>query len=126
MKKLVSNGAEPSKARVLVMGATFKEDVEDIRNSKVIDLYNELKSYGVHVDVTDPKASPAEFREEYGFDLVEATGTGYDAVVVAVNHAEYKDLDEAHFRSLMGPEGLLVDVKGVYRGRIQNLHYWSL
>ncbi len=126
VKQLISRGVEPSKSKVLVMGATFKEDVEDIRNSKVIDVLNEFKSYGVAVDVVDPKASPQEFEEEYGYKLLERPGQHYDAVLVAVNHREYTGLDESFFQSLTGPGGLVVDVKGIYRGKFTKLNYWSL
>lgn len=84
---------------MLVMGATFKEDVEDIRNSKVVDVINEFKSYGVAVDVIDPRASSEELKHEYGFELVAEAGTGYDAIVVAVNHKEYKNFTEADLKN---------------------------
>ncbi|MFI5219563.1 MAG: nucleotide sugar dehydrogenase [Bacteroidia bacterium] len=126
VKKLIAKGKDISKAKVLVMGATFKEDVEDIRNSKVADLISEFKSYGVQVDVTDPKASSTELKHEYGFELVEKTGNNYDAVVVAVNHKEYLELNEDYFNSICTADGVLVDIKGVYRDKIKKLSYWSL
>lgn len=98
VKKIIAAGKDVSKSKVLVMGATFKENVEDIRNSKVADVVKELSSYGVTVEVTDPKANSAELKHEYGFELVKETGTDYDAVIIAVNHAEYKNLDEAWFK----------------------------
>src|SRR5688572_12288840 len=94
VKKLIAMGKDINKSRVLVMGATFKEDVEDIRNSKVADLVNEFKSYGVKTEVIDPHASSKDLMHEYGFDLLEQVGSGYDAVVVAVNHKEYMGIDE--------------------------------
>ena len=87
-------------ARVLVMGVTFKEDVSDIRNSKVVDIVNELKDFGVDVDVTDPNADSEEVMHEYGFKLIEKPRANYDAVIVAVAHKEYMDLDEEYFRGL--------------------------
>ncbi|MEI6817322.1 MAG: nucleotide sugar dehydrogenase [Bacteroidota bacterium] len=126
VKRIISYGKDISKATVLVMGATFKENVEDIRNSKVADVVNELKSYSVHVDVADPKASSEHLKHEYGFGLVDKIGTGYDAIILAVNHAEYMNLDENYFKSISAEPGLLVDIKGIYRGKIKDMNYWSL
>lgn len=126
VKKIIATGKDVSKSRVLVMGATFKENVDDIRNSKVADVVKELASYGVHVEVTDPRASSKDLKEEYGFELVEKIGKDYDAVIVAVNHREYMDKDEAWFQSIMTSEGILVDIKGVFNKKIKELNYWSL
>ncbi len=126
VKKIIAAGKNISKAKVLVMGATFKEDVTDIRNSKVADVVKELKSYSVKVDVVDPHADSDELMHEYGFGLSKKNGTYYDAVIVAVNHKDYLKLDEKYFRSLLTPKGILVDVKGIYRGKIKNISYWSL
>ena len=126
VKKLISLGKDISKSRVLVMGATFKEDVEDIRNSKVADLVNEFKSYGIKTEVTDPNASSADLKHEYGFELIDKPGTGYDAVILAVNHKEYTSLDENYFISICAPDAVLVDIKGIMRGKISKLKYWSL
>ncbi len=76
--------------KALIMGATFKEDVSDIRNSKVFDLYKELKDYSLEVDLVDPHAEKEEVEHEYGVKLSEEVGTSYDVSVVAVNHKEYK------------------------------------
>ena len=125
-KKIIASGTPMKEARVLIMGATFKEDVSDIRNSKVVDVINELKSFSCHVEVVDPHASSKELFEEYGFDLVEnITGT-YNSVIVAVNHHEYTILDENYFTSILSQNGLLVDLKGVFRNKINNLKYWTL
>ena len=126
VKKIATLGKEINKARVLIMGATFKENVEDTRNSKVADVVNEFKSYGVQVEVTDPRASSEELKAEYGFDLVKKIGKNYDAVLVAVNHKEYLKLDEKYFRSILAKDGIVVDLKGMYRGKIKELGYWSL
>jgi UDP-N-acetyl-D-galactosamine dehydrogenase len=126
VKKLISLGKDISKSKVLVMGATFKEDVEDIRNSKVADVINEFKSYGVKTEVIDPNASSDELMHEYGFGLSDQPGTDYDAVIVAVNHKEYRNLDESYFEGICSPDGIVVDIKGVMRGKISKLKYWSL
>jgi UDP-N-acetyl-D-galactosamine dehydrogenase len=108
------------------MGATFKENVSDIRNSKVSDVVKEFKSFGVHVDIIDPYADSDELKHEYGFELTTKVGTGYDAVVVCVNHKEYLGLDESYYKSLLSEGGIVVDVKGILRGKIKELNYWSL
>ncbi|MBI3234990.1 MAG: nucleotide sugar dehydrogenase [Bacteroidetes bacterium] len=114
------------KSKVLIMGATFKENVSDIRNSKVVDIVNELKSFFVNVEVSDPKADSTELAHEYGFELVSELATDYDAVIVAVSHEEYMGLDETYFKSILKPDGLIYDVKGTYRRIITQFKYLSL
>lgn len=126
IKKMIAAKKNLNEAVVLVMGATFKEDVSDIRNSKVADVVKELKSFGVGVEVIDPHATSEELEHEYGFGLVEKPTRKYEAVIVAVNHKEYIKLDEAYFKSIMTDGAILTDVKGIYKGRIKELTYWSL
>ncbi|HQV74242.1 MAG: nucleotide sugar dehydrogenase [Flavobacteriales bacterium] len=126
VKKIIAAGTNPADARVLVMGATFKENVTDIRNSKVADVVNELKSFSCHVDVTDPHADASEVEHEYGYKLAPEMKGPYDAIIVAVNHSEYASKDEKWFKSMMNPKGVLVDLKGVFRTKIKDLTYWSL
>lgn len=126
VKKIIAADKNVREAKVLVMGATFKENVADIRNSKVEDVVNEFKSFGANVEVTDPHASSDELQNEYGFGLVEQIGSDYDAVFVAVNHAEYMEMDEAYFQSITSDNPVLVDLKGIYKGKIKNMTYWSL
>jgi UDP-N-acetyl-D-galactosamine dehydrogenase len=126
VKKIISAGKSPKGARVLIMGFTFKEDVTDIRNSKVIDVVNELNDFGVVVDIIDPGADAHEVKEEYGLELAKEPSGKYDAVILAVSHKEYLTLDEKYFTSFLSGEGIVVDVKGVLRGRIKNHTYWSL
>ena len=126
VKKLIAMGKDIAKSKVLVMGATFKEDVEDIRNSKITDVVNEFKSYGVSVEVCDPYASSEELHEEYGFGLIDKIGNNYDAIVVAVPHKEYLTMDENYFISICKPDAVIVDIKGFLRNKIKTLNYWSL
>jgi UDP-N-acetyl-D-galactosamine dehydrogenase len=126
VKKMIDKGKKILNSKVLVMGVTFKENVSDLRNSKVVDLINELKSYGVLVDVTDPFASSKEVKKEYGFELVDDISDDYNAVVVAVSHDNYLDLNEDYFKSITTKNAVLVDVKGLYRNKIKDLTYWSL
>jgi UDP-N-acetyl-D-galactosamine dehydrogenase len=126
VKKIIAAGKNPAEARVLIMGATFKENVTDIRNSKVIDVVRELTSFSCHVDVTDPHADSDEVRHEYGYSLAPEMKGPYDAIIVAVNHTEYAGKDEAWFKSMMTPKGILVDLKGIFRKKVKDLTYWSL
>ena len=125
-KKIISSGISMKDAKVLVMGATFKEDVSDIRNSKVVDVINELRSFSCHVEVVDPHADSKDLLKEYEFSLVENLSSIYNAVIVAVSHHEYVILKEKYFTSILADNGILVDLKGIYRGEIQNLNYWTL
>lgn len=126
VKKIIATGKDVSKSRVLVMGATFKENVEDTRNSKVADVVKELISYGVSVDVVDPKADADELKKEYGFSLIPEPSGKYDAIIIAVNHKEYLNLPATWFSDRMNKDGLVVDIKGVYKGRLPEIGYWSL
>ena len=126
VKKLIALGKDLSKSKVLVMGATFKEDVEDIRNSKVADLVSEFLSYGVSIDVVDPKANSDEMKEEYGFELCANPASDYDAIVIAVNHKEYVNLTEEDFKKMCNDKAIIVDLKGIYRKKIKHFQYWSL
>ena len=124
--KLSSNFPNLKECRVLVMGATFKENVSDIRNSKVADVIMELKEFGVMVDVVDPYASPEEIRKEYAFELSPSIEGPYHGIVMAVNHKEYAALDEAYFESITHKGAVFADLKGTFRKRIETLRYWSL
>jgi UDP-N-acetyl-D-galactosamine dehydrogenase len=127
VKKIIAQGKHIQDAKVLIMGATFKEDVSDIRNSKVIDIVNELQSFQVHVDIIDPHADSNEMLHEYGVGLINSSEKDYDAIIVAVNHKEYIGLNENYFKSILKEEkGVFVDVKGIYKGKINELEYWSL
>jgi UDP-N-acetyl-D-galactosamine dehydrogenase len=126
VKKIIAAGKNPTHSRVLVMGITFKENVTDIRNSKVVDVIKELTDFSVTVDVIDPGASPHEVKEEYGLDLKEKTEGRYDAIILAVSHKEYLGLGEEFFTTILERDGIIVDIKGTLRGKIKNHTYWSL
>ena len=126
LQHIIQHSGNVRKSKVLVMGATFKENVSDIRNSKVADVVRELKSYYINVDVVDPYASSEELHHEYGFSLCETPGEDYDAIIVTVLHNEYKLLEGKDFAALLKPEGLLADLKGSFRGKVEGREYWSL
>jgi UDP-N-acetyl-D-galactosamine dehydrogenase len=126
-KKIIAQGKIIQESHVLVMGATFKENVSDIRNSKVIDVISELQSFQINVDVIDPYADSAEMEHEYGVSLISELRSDYDAIIMAVNHKDYLNYDENYFKSLLKDgKGIFVDVKGIYRNKINDLTYWSL
>ena len=126
LQHIIQNNSNIKNARVLVMGATFKENVSDIRNSKVADVVKELQSFSLNVDVTDPHADSDELKHEYGFGLCASTGNQYDAVIVTVPHSAYKELGNHYFASISKPHAIIADLKGIYRNKITDRHYWSL
>ncbi|MCD4696888.1 MAG: nucleotide sugar dehydrogenase [Bacteroidales bacterium] len=126
VKQLIDKGKKILNSNVLVMGMTFKENVSDLRNSKVVDVISELKTYGVNVDVIDPYASSKEVKEEYGFELTEKIKDNYDAVVVAVSHDDYLELREDYFKSICAENPILVDIKGIFKNKVKEMSYWSL
>ncbi|MEM7161343.1 MAG: nucleotide sugar dehydrogenase [Bacteroidota bacterium] len=126
VKKMIANGVNSQDARVLIMGATFKENVSDIRNSKVIDVITEMESFGVKVDVVDPYADSDEVQHEYGYRLADSPTGKYHAVIVAVNHDEYVSMGEGDFKEIMEEDAILVDIKGIYKHQFPDMNYWSL
>ena len=126
VQHIIKSSGDVKSAKVLIKGATFKENVSDIRNSKVADVVKALKSYYVNVEVEDPHADSDELQHEYGFGLVEKAANDYDAVIITVPHNEYKDLDEKYFSGITKSHALVADLKGIYRNRITNRTYWSL
>lgn len=103
--------------RVLVLGLTFKENVPDLRNSRVVDIVTSLRELGHDVNVHDPQASVPEAKALFGIDLITdlAGASGYDAVVGAVKHREYDALDVVALEQLISAGGLVADIKGIWR-----------
>src|SRR6201995_1494844 len=112
--------------KVLIKGVTFKENVSDIRNSKIVDTVKELLAFNIKVDVEDPYAMEEEVHEEYGLKLVGEGAGNYDAVIITVPHVQYKDLDDSYFASITRDGALIADLKGTYKDKITNRKYWSL
>lgn len=112
--------------KVLVKGVTFKENVSDIRNSKIIDTVKELLAFNIQVDVEDPYAEQEDVLQQYGLHLVRDAKNGYDAVIVTVPHEPYISLDDAYFASITHEDGLVADLKGIYKNKITLRKYWSL
>ncbi len=126
VKTLIENGKNPGDCKVLVMGITFKENVSDIRNSKVADLIRELMDYSLNVHIVDPYASPNEVAHEYKLTLVDEISKNYDAVLVAVAHDEYKVLEMDYFKSILNGKPVLFDLKGIYPKESEGIHTWRL
>lgn len=123
---IIKSGCEISKSRILVLGATFKENVSDIRNSKVADLVKELKAFHATVHIVDPHADADEFQHEYQLDLHPTIESNYDAIILAVNHKEYMELDETYFKGISSNNAVVIDIKGTHRGKINDLNYWCI
>lgn len=126
VKRILAADKHLSQSRVLVLGFTFKENVADVRNTKVANIVKELQSYRVKVDLVDPYADPEEVRHEYQIEMKAQPEGTYDAIIVAVAHREYRMMTESDFLKLANESCLLVDVKGLYANRIEKLAYWSL
>jgi len=126
IQHIIRHGGDVRSSKVLIKGATFKENVSDIRNSKVADIVKELKAFYINVDVEDPYANSEHLVHEYGFGLCANPAKEYDAVIVAVPHEPYLCLDDAYFAGITKRNGLVADLKGIYRNKILNRNYWSL
>jgi UDP-N-acetyl-D-galactosamine dehydrogenase len=116
VKLLIKKGHSLDKARVLVLGFTFKENCPDLRNTRVIDLVHELQAFSTQVDLYDPHADRAEAQHEYGVSLLGALPAPgqYDALVVAVAHDEFKQLGIAGLRDLANGRAVIYDIKGMF------------
>ncbi|MBU6248336.1 MAG: nucleotide sugar dehydrogenase [Xanthomonadaceae bacterium] len=115
VKLMIQKGIAGAHARVLVLGFTFKEDCPDLRNTRVVDLVNELNAFGLKVDVHDPWADPEEARREYGIELVATPAqASYDAMVVAVAHATFREAGIAALRGYVREPAVVYDIKGMF------------
>lgn len=125
VQTLIEQDKNPGKSRVLVMGITFKEEVSDIRNSKVIDLIKELEDYSIEVDVIDPNASAIELKQHYNINLSPSTTGKYDSIIVAVGHQAYRNMMPTDFEELSNGPLYLFDIKGVLN-KNDFKNYWRL
>ncbi|MET3126012.1 UDP-N-acetyl-D-galactosamine dehydrogenase [Arcicella rosea] len=112
IKLLIKKGHKIEGSKVLILGITFKENCPDIRNSRVIDVYQELKEFGVQIDVHDPWADKKEVHEEYGISLLDSITEKYDGILLAVSHDEYKNLD---LEQLKNPDAVVYDIKSLWQ-----------
>jgi len=129
VKLLAASGRPIAGARVGILGFTFKENVPDIRNSKVVDIYNELRAFGVTPLVHDPLADPDTVRRAYGVELASLDSfKDLGALIYAVPHDEYDAIDAAALSGMMRQDGILADVKSILEpaGLRSDVTYWSL
>jgi UDP-N-acetyl-D-galactosamine dehydrogenase len=130
VKQMINSGTPVKGSKVHVLGLTFKEDVPDLRNSKVIDVINELRSFGVNVCVHDPLAEPDEARHEYGVDLLSWEDLPRaDAIVMAVAHQEFLNRPVTDYLTRVRENGCFIDVKARFdKDELQaaGLRVWRL
>jgi len=109
IKLMIQKGHKIQGAKALILGVTFKEDCPDIRNSRVIDIYSELKQFGLQVDVFDPHADAKEVEEEYGIQLITNIDNHYDSIILAVSHNEFLSIDFEQLKN--GDSTVIFDTK---------------
>ncbi|RKQ63485.1 UDP-N-acetyl-D-galactosamine dehydrogenase [Thermovibrio guaymasensis] len=129
VKLMIKEGKQILNSKVLIMGITFKENIKDIRNSRVIDIYRELESFGVKPYIYDPHADHEEVKREYGIEMIKNPEemAPYDAVVVAVKHREFLNLKPDFFKGISVSKPIVVDVKGIYdRNAFKDVVLWRL
>jgi UDP-N-acetyl-D-galactosamine dehydrogenase len=131
IKELIKAQVAVKGSKVLLMGFTFKENVKDVRNTRVIDIYNELKEYGVSPFVYDPEADKDKVNSEYGIGLIKSLDefSPYDGIIVAVKHNEFNKLSPEYLRSICNENPVVIDVKGLFNGNVlktSGFRYWRL
>ena len=115
IKKMIKNRIQVDGSNVLLMGLTFKENCPDLRNTKVVDIISELEEYNINVDIYDPWVSESDAEHEYGLTLTDQPEKGaYDAVIVAVAHNEFIEIDSKGIREYLNKDGLLYDLKSLF------------
>jgi len=131
VKKLIEACKPVKNSKVLILGITFKENIPDIRNTRVVDVFHELKEYGVIPYIYDPLADRAEVEEEYGLKLMDniESSAPYDAIIAAVRHREFTCYDIDYLTNLMNNDPVIIDVKGMYdrsKAKKAGIVYWRL
>lgn len=114
VRLMIKRGLPVQGSKILLLGLAFKENCPDIRNTKVIDVRSELQEYGAVVDVYDPWVNASEARHEYDIEILEQPANAYDAVVLAVAHREFSNAGAQSLRSYAKPDGVLIDIKGMF------------
>jgi len=117
VKLMLQHDLKIKGAKILILGITFKENCPDVRNTKVVDVIKNLKSYGAYLTVYDPWASPVEVLKEHDVETTDQIPNAlFDAIVLTVSHTEFLNLD---LRSMLKPNGVLYDVKGILKGQVE-------
>lgn len=126
IKRLLDGGGDLSRMRILVMGLTYKENVPDVRNTRSVDIVNELRSFGIgEIDVVDPVASKTDAKTLYGIEPHDEAAGIYDAIVVAVSHTQFRTLGQEFFDAHLRKGGVLTDVYSLFRS-VNGFNIWSL
>ena len=120
LKKLITNGLKLQFCKVLILGITFKENCPDIRNTKVVDIYHELKDFGLEVDVYDPWATPNDVKQEYGVTLTSTLNVdGYDGIIVAVAHEQFLELNLNDLKK--DNQSVIFDLKSIFNRELVDM-----
>jgi UDP-N-acetyl-D-glucosamine/UDP-N-acetyl-D-galactosamine dehydrogenase len=125
VQTLIDKNKNPKDCKVLCMGITFKEDVADVRNSKVVELIKEINDFSISVDVVDPWADKAEVLQKFGISLLDHPSNDYDAILIAVGHKEFKEKSIDQLKEFVKDELLIFDIKGI-KANILTENYWRL
>jgi UDP-N-acetyl-D-galactosamine dehydrogenase len=131
VKVLIRSGKQVRDSRVGILGITFKENVPDLRNTKVVDIVKELMDYGIEVSVHDPLADPEEAKQYYGIDLKPLEDlSGVDAVIIAVKHDAYLQMGLSEISRLCtNHKAVVIDIKGAFspeEAEKSDILYWRL
>ena len=130
ISKLIELGKNPINAKICILGLSFKENCPDLRNTKIIDLYNQLINFKCHVQISDSIVSKSEVKKKYDIELVDLeTIEKKDVVILAVAHDTYKSISPKEIIELSRENGIFVDIKSVFNKKdFENseVHYWSL
>ncbi|WP_405268171.1 nucleotide sugar dehydrogenase [Methanobrevibacter sp.] len=126
---MIENQVNVKGSEVLVLGVTFKENCNDIRNSKITKVISELSDLNINVDVYDPYANKEDVKHVYGIDLIENCDKKYDAIIIGVAHNQFKDIDINKINELSKDKPIVIDLKSILTKDIQKndeISYWSL
>ena len=121
VKQMAKQSIQSNGAKVLVMGLAFKENCPDLRNTKIVDIVNELKTHNMEVNVYDPWVNPSEAEKEYGIVLLEKLGADYDGIILAVAHDQFKQLSIEEIRSYGKENHIIYDLKYIYKANDTDL-----
>lgn len=127
VKKIINKGFEITKSKILILGFTYKENVSDIRNTRSLDIYNELKEFCVStIDIVDYFASVEDTQKQYGLNISHQVNGSYDAIIIAVAHKDYTKLNEQFFKQHLNKDGVVCDIKGILNRDLFNIDIWRL
>jgi UDP-N-acetyl-D-galactosamine dehydrogenase len=118
IKVMIENDKKIKGSNILILGVTFKEDCPDMRNTKVVDIIEELKSYGCNVDVYDPWVDPNEEKRNYSHGIINnpfENDEKYDAIIVAVAHKQFKLLNNNDYKNILKGKSIIIDIKGIVK-----------